>query len=437
MAKRIGITGLPKSGKTVFMTAMLHNLQQLTYMVDLDPRLRPATLERGASHDVRLFPYYENLKQIIDSEDTPRGNVWPDPTEGESQIRFRIPYSWHLFDRSQTFDICDYPGEWLLDLPNMGVDFQNWSETVVNQSKGLQNLDQSMDWLGLLKCKNILDNYDHNLAMDVLQKYVKFVKHRKSEGFFDVTPGRHLFLDETAFKTDSPDPMMVFFPIPGVDQNPVKNAPSGSFLSQINKNFNDYKKHVIAPFYNKNIRPIDSLIVLVDLIDVFEDHRKIDDLKISLSKILSIFRPKKTWPIFNDLRPSFIRRVAFAVTKADHFPQYEHKRLESFLKSLLHEIRMDFENKCDDVETMVISSVKATVEIKKGNQNLIQGRTENSNGKIEGVNQQDVPSYAELKSGCGSGFVKFLPKAKSQSLDHGMPHIGLDRAFNYLIKGLI
>ena len=133
---RLGVTGLARSGKTVFITSLVANLLDRGRM----PQLMAAS--QGWIEAVVLQPQPDMTVPRFDVEthlaaltgDDPR---WPSSTRSISELRlsFRVRPS-GLFaafsgPRMVHVDIVDYPGEWLLDLGLMALDYGQWSERVL------------------------------------------------------------------------------------------------------------------------------------------------------------------------------------------------------------------------------------------------------------------------------------------------------------------
>ncbi|MGU3847512.1 YcjX family protein, partial [Vibrio diabolicus] len=77
---------------------------------------------------------------------------WPVPTRDVSEIRLALKYKPNKTTKkllSKTailnVDIIDYPGEWLLDLPLLDMDFATWSQTQFDALKG-QRGDLAKAW---------------------------------------------------------------------------------------------------------------------------------------------------------------------------------------------------------------------------------------------------------------------------------------------------
>ena len=119
---KLGVTGLARSGKTVFITALVHNLIAGARLPFFDAaaqgRLLRVYLEPQPDDAVPRFEYEKHLADL--TGDPPR---WPESTRRISQLRLTLEYASTKFWKRQLgrerlhIDIVDYPGEWLLDLP--------------------------------------------------------------------------------------------------------------------------------------------------------------------------------------------------------------------------------------------------------------------------------------------------------------------------------
>ena len=123
---RLAVTGLSRSGKTAFITALVNQLLNIHTGARL-PLLSAAREERllgvkrvpQRDFGIPRFTYDEGLAQLYGQPP-----MWPTPTRGVSEIRLALRYRSndsllrHFKDTSTLYlEIVDYPGEWLLDLP--------------------------------------------------------------------------------------------------------------------------------------------------------------------------------------------------------------------------------------------------------------------------------------------------------------------------------
>ena len=136
---RLGVTGLSRAGKTVFITSLVANLIDRGRMPGFTPgaRIETAFLQPQPDDTVPRFDYEGHLAQL-----TARAPRWPEGTRAIAELRlslkvrpagllsgFRGPRTVHL-------DILDYPGEWLLDLGLMEKDYDEWSARATEHAGG-------------------------------------------------------------------------------------------------------------------------------------------------------------------------------------------------------------------------------------------------------------------------------------------------------------
>ena len=118
---RLGVTGLSRAGKTVFITSLVANLLNRQRIPGLrasaEGRLGAVYLQPQPDDTVARFDYETHLACL-----TKEAPIWPESTNGISELRlsFRVAgtsvFSGLTGPRTVHLDIVDYPGEWLLDL---------------------------------------------------------------------------------------------------------------------------------------------------------------------------------------------------------------------------------------------------------------------------------------------------------------------------------
>ena len=148
---RLGVTGLARSGKTVFITALVHNLIAGGRMPFFDAvaqgRVQRAYLEPQPDDQVPRFDYERHLADLTATP--PR---WPENTRRISQLRIALQYEPRKFWKRQlgltrlNIDIVDYPGEWLLDLPLLQLDYSAWSRHALEQSRAESRKASAKAW---------------------------------------------------------------------------------------------------------------------------------------------------------------------------------------------------------------------------------------------------------------------------------------------------
>src|SRR5438309_11558260 len=123
---RLGVTGLSRAGKTVFITALIHGLTRggrfPVFEAYSSGRIARAHLAPQPDDAVPRFAYESHLRALIEER------RWPNSTVDISELRLVIDYQrQNGADRTLTLDIVDYPGAWLLDLPLLNKNYQQWS----------------------------------------------------------------------------------------------------------------------------------------------------------------------------------------------------------------------------------------------------------------------------------------------------------------------
>jgi uncharacterized protein len=132
---RLGVTGLSRAGKTVFITALVHGLTKGGRFPIFEPfatgRIARARLAPQPDDAVPRFDYETHVRTLIERH-------WPNSTVDISELRLVIEYQrQNGADRTLTLDIVDYPGEWLLDLPLLNKSYEQWSaESLILSRQG-------------------------------------------------------------------------------------------------------------------------------------------------------------------------------------------------------------------------------------------------------------------------------------------------------------
>ena len=142
---RLGVTGLSRAGKTVFITALIHGLTRGGRFPVFEPfasgRIARAHLEPQPDDAVPRFDYENHLNSLIEER------CWPNSTVDISELRLVIDYQRRSgADRTLTLDIVDYPGEWLLDLPLLNKRFEQWSAESLALSREKPRVHLASEW---------------------------------------------------------------------------------------------------------------------------------------------------------------------------------------------------------------------------------------------------------------------------------------------------
>src|SRR5947208_6205151 len=142
---RLGVTGLSRAGKTVFITALIHGLTRggrfPVFEAYASGRIARAHLAPQPDDAVPRFAYENHLRALIEER------RWPNSTVDISELRLVIDYQRQSgADRTLTLDIVDYPGEWLLDLPLLYKSYRQWSRDSLALSRDRRRAPLAALW---------------------------------------------------------------------------------------------------------------------------------------------------------------------------------------------------------------------------------------------------------------------------------------------------
>ncbi|RUU46599.1 YcjX family protein, partial [Mesorhizobium sp. M2C.T.Ca.TU.002.02.1.1] len=195
---RLGVTGLSRAGKTVFISALVHNLihggRLPLFEAQKSGRIARAFLEEQPDDAVPRFQYEDHVAALVNDR------VWPDSTRAISELRLTIEYEsasgWNrLFSAGKlSIDIVDYPGEWLLDLPLLGKSFADFSREAVELAALPVRCDLSQAWRELASTVNPDADADEMTARRLAESFAAYLKACKLDdrALSTLPPGRFL-----------------------------------------------------------------------------------------------------------------------------------------------------------------------------------------------------------------------------------------------------
>lgn len=437
---RLGVTGLSRAGKTVFITSLVANLMDRGRMPQLranaEGRILAAWLQPQPDDTVARFAYEEHLAALTAPEPH-----WPQGTQRISQLRLSLrlaptgllgglsgPRTLHL-------DIVDYPGEWLLDLGLLEKTFPEWSATALAKARMRPGSEEFLARLGKLDPAAPLDEVALKGLADA---YAGHLRAAQDAGFSDCTPGRLLLPGDM-----EGSPALTFAPLP-----PLADAPRRSLWRESERRFEAYKRLVVKPFFRDHFARIDRQVVLVDVLGALAGGpRAFEDLRQAMADILGAFSPGRSAWLARLLGQKRVERILFAATKADHLHHGQHARLAALVEALLREAKDRAEFAGAGTAAMAIASLRTTVEdrVEHGGATLdvVRGRLLGS-GRQAAQHPGDLPEdpgrlLAPARTGAEEWPLQdyavqdFAPAPLTLRPGEGPPHIRLDKAAEFLI----
>src|ERR1700709_2536817 len=179
---RLGVTGLSRAGKTVFITALVHGLirgGRFPIFESLSTgriaRARPAP---QPDDEVPRFAYESHVRTLIDER------YWPSSTVDISELRLVIDYQRkNGADRTLTVDIVDYPGEWLLDLPLLSKSYEQWSAESLALSREGPRLKLAAPWHEHLATLSAEGRENEQAALTAAKLFTDYLRACRADRF--------------------------------------------------------------------------------------------------------------------------------------------------------------------------------------------------------------------------------------------------------------
>ena len=449
---RLGVTGLSRAGKTVFITALVEAFTRGARLPVLraaaEGRITRATLRPQPDDAVPRFAVEDHVKALTIER------RWPESTRRISELRLSIEFErkagWRGGPATLTLDIVDYPGEWLLDLPLLDKSYAQWSADTLGASASAARAPLAADWRGFLASLPADAPASEDLARRSAELFTAYLRASRAElySLSTLPPGRFLMPGDL-----EGSPALTFAPLPPGE------AAAGSLGAMMERRYEAYKQHVVRPFFRDHFARLDRQIVLVDALSALNSGPvAVRDLQGALTDVMQAFRIGRSGMLSTLFRPR-IERILFAATKADHLHHTSHDRLEAILRLLTARAIAKAEDVGAAIDVIALAAVRATREaaVSQHGETLdaiigtpIAGERigdEIFDGRAEAaIFPGELPADPKLalrgdalalgEDEADYRFVKFrppLPEPGRDGAPSALPHIRLDRALQFLL----
>lgn len=453
---RLGVTGLSRAGKTVFITSLVNNLlnggKLPMFVPHANKRIKRAYLQPQPDDDVPRFAYENHLQDLMAGKE----RHWPGSTNRISQLRLTLEYEPEgFFARNLTsgifnIDIVDYPGEWLLDLPLLDLSYEEWSQQALEAAQMPPRDKIAEPWLKHLASLDPNADEDELQVQKSAELFTQYLTDCRADEYAlsTVPPGRFIMPGDLAGS-----PLITFAPL-----DVSGSARRGSLHAMMQRRYNSYVSKVVKPFFIDHFSRLDRQIVLVDALSALNAGvGAVKDLKQALGDILKCFKPGNT-TFINAILGKKIDRILFAATKADHLHHTSHDRLENILRYLVEDTMQRSDASGAQYDVVALAAIRATREqvIKQEGEELpaiigvpekgqkLGGETYDGTEEIAlfpgdlpenpGAVFSDGAKQVEVEE---NGFMRFRPPLISNQSgsihEAGFPHIRLDKALNFLL----
>lgn len=440
----LAVTGLSGSGKTAFITSLVNQLIEANEAAHLPffSVVRESRLV-GVKRDVQpnltfsRFAYEDAMAKL-----TQTSPEWPSSTKGISQVRLKIKYKksrglskYLTEDATLTLDITDYPGEWLLDLPLLDMDYAHWSMHCQEELSDPVRLKLASVFFTSIEHLDLNAQGDELALQKIAELYSQYLVNCQDCGYQLLQPGRFILPGEL-----SGAPVLHFFPITklqleqqGVDlSNPVK----GSNVELLSHRFKQYKTQVVQPFYKEHFKRFDRQVVLVDCLSALNrGFHSYQDLQKALNWLMGSFQYGSS-NVLNRLFQPKIDKLVFAASKADHITPDQQSNLVKLLESMLHSARKQIQFDGVSTESTAVSAIRASKsglgQLNGENIPVLQGI--NEHGSVITMFPGEVPQSCpgpEFWKQQQFEFPKLSPPLMNK--EHALPHIRMDQVLDFLL----
>lgn len=435
---RLGVTGLSRAGKTVFITSLVANLLDRDRMGQLlgvaNGAVQAAYLQPQPDDTTPRFEYEAHLAAL--KADAP---FWPQSTRNVSQLRVTLKVQptgllgGFAGPRLVHLDIVDYPGEWLLDLGLLDKSYAQWAVGVLT---GIAGRECAVEFLA--HQVDSAAKFDETVAQDLASKFTTYLHAARDGGFSDCTPGRFILPGEM-----EGSPALTFAPLAEPEGHK-----RGSLWREMERRYEAYKKKVVQPFFRDHFAKIDRQVVLIDALGaIHKGPQAVEDMRGAMADVLAAFKLGKVGFLASLFGVHRVERILFAATKADHLHHRQHPRLTGIVTAMLRRAkdRADFSGAT--TAAMSIAALRATVEetLEHGGKQLdcVRG-TLLDNGKQAAFYPGELPDDPDKLLGPAQDgadewlnddyqIMSFSPSKLDLKAGQGPPHIRLDKAAEFLI----
>ena len=325
---RVAVTGLSGSGKTVFLTCLIHHLLELgdrglpwlaAQGITLIGREVPAGPGRSPG-----FPYRRYLDDL-----RRRPPQWPERTlftgsfEMELKALTGSGRSKHI-----RLEFSDYPGERLVDVVLLDTTFEQWSDRVVEDAGRGVRRSLSESWLAQIAG---LSGGSGDVEDRLIGEYREYLYLCREAGLTFLQPA-----DMLLKRDRDADRAGWFCPLPDEARRVVP-----ALANEFKRRFDDYVSTVVRPF-KQMLDRCDRQVVLVDVLDVLRNGLdSFHDMRRCMRGALNAFGYRRRRPWYDlvghvwDLLRTRIERVAFVASKADQAAYATRRNLKFLLEEMV------------------------------------------------------------------------------------------------------
>ncbi|MBB3060772.1 YcjX family protein [Microbulbifer rhizosphaerae] len=431
----IGITGLSGAGKSTLITSLIHQLmhpqkaQLPGFAPALNGDLLGAEIKPALDSGLPLFEYEQCLQALL--AQPPR---WPESTRELSALELHIHLRRrHRLGRSGTrtlvLELRDYPGEWLMDLPMLQLDYDDWCRQqthIIGADSRAGLAPQLVSQLAGLAPRATAEPG----RLDALWRdYRQFLLDCRSQRKLSyLQPGRAL-LDGENYG------VLPLLDLRGHSREQLEALPVESNYQYLAQRYRDYLREQVAPFAESHFRHLDRQLVLVDMIGtLYAGEQALDDMRLAFGHIADTFRYGRSGPLSKLWRPR-VDRLVFAATKVDQVLAADHDALRQLLGQQLQQAFAGAHHRGLPLFCEAIAAVRCSNENQREGRRILVGH--DMEGHYLGFENAEIFAHVprageEWRHYAGAAPPQLRPPA-GMGAGQGIPHIRVDALLNLLL----
>lgn len=358
---KIGISGFSGSGKSTFLTSLIHQLQYSHhaglggFLPARDGRLLAIELEPIPG--LPMFDYQGGIESL--ASQPPK---WPASTRQISgarmQIQFKQKSIWSGMlgeQRQLTLDIRDYPGEWLVDLPMLSMNYRDWCLDTGRLMQQAPRAEIDSALIADLQALDPLASADEALIKALFGRYQEFLRQCKQHGLTLLQPGRALLENNGDLPAVLP-----LLNLQAYSQAQLNNAAADSLYKQLDNFYQQYLKRLVKPFYQQFFTGIDRQIMLIDVVKALSHGKAcFDDMLIAYSRIIDSYQTGSSSQLLNLLAPR-VGKILFLASKPDRIVMHQHEALRQLMDDIIRRITPQSVRNQIQIETEIAAAVRSS-----------------------------------------------------------------------------
>lgn len=433
------MTGLARSGKTALLTSLAANLMAagagLPALPMLTQRLAGRTLRVSlAPSGAEAMPRFDYNAHLAALDRDPPS--WPARTQAVSLLALDVEIgrgglAAALPPQSIRLELLDYPGEWLLDLPMLGMSFAEWSAQVLRRLEHGRAAALSEGFRGFVGGLPSQAPADDTIARTGHVLFRTLLERLRDEASLALLqPGRFLMP-----APGQAPPWLEFFPFAG-------GGPLGDLLGRRYDAYRDsIRRDLVSPSFGR----VDRLVILADVLSALHaGEEAFSDMRQALATAGSALKWRQPgflpeWLGGLSRLLGGVHRVAFAASKSDHVADRQRGNLAALVARLVETPSTSGIT----TSSFALASVRCTEDIvwtlDRRPVSAVRGRIEGDERPVRSY-PGEVPDRPPDGSFWEHPFLalpNFEPMRLPLAGRGGVPHINLDSLLAFLLEDIL